>query len=81
MPVSDKAVQIWVDYLQQDVEYFDIDGTARPVGLEEKLVLATAMAGFQDSQLTLVAREETAHRNLHILGLRVEDPYLQRDAP
>lgn len=75
LPVSDEAIRIWVDYLQEDVEYLDEDRIPRLVGLEEKMVLATAMAGFQDTQLTLVAKKETVHGNLHILGLRVEDPY------
>jgi hypothetical protein len=75
LPLSDEAVKIWVDHLQDNMDYADADGRMHRVGFEEKLILATAIAGFQDVPITLVARREAAHQQLQILGLKVEDPY------
>jgi hypothetical protein len=75
LPITDKAVQLWVDYLQDDLKYSDADGNPRSVGLEEKMVLATAMAGFQDIELILVAKREAVHSKFSFLGLKIEDPY------
>ena len=81
LPISDQAIQIWVNHLQDDIQYSGADGTMRSVGLEEKLVLATAIAGFQDVPISLVAKREVAHTQLHVLGLKIEDPYDERTAP
>lgn len=78
LPVSDRAIQIWVRYLQDEIEYSDPKGVMHPVGLEEKLVLATAISGVHDVPITLVTRRETIHDQLRFLGLRIEDPYDDR---
>jgi hypothetical protein len=75
LPVTDKAIQVWVKHLQDSIEYSDSAGTMRLIGFEEKLVLATAIAGWQDVPIVLVARHEVVHAHLRILGLEVRDPY------
>jgi predicted nucleic acid-binding protein len=75
LPIDDKAVQMWVKYFQEDVGYSDSTGAVLLVGLEEKLVLATAIAGFRDIPITLVARREAIHNEFRRAGLKIEDPY------
>lgn len=75
LPLDDRAVRVWVDHLQGEIKYSDPAGTLRPVPIEERMILATAIAGFQGTRITLVARKELVHHQLEIFGLVVEDPY------
>lgn len=75
LPVSAAAVMIWAKYLQEEIKYTNPDGEMLSVGLEEKFILASALAGFEDVPITLVARREQAHTKFAPLGLTIVDPY------
>jgi len=81
LPMTDAAIQIWVHYLQDDLQYMGPAGMMLPIGFEEKMVIATAIAGFQDVPISMVTRREVAHDHLRVVGLTIEDPYHERMAP
>jgi hypothetical protein len=70
LPVSDEAVSRWRLMDSLELRYRRRDGTDYPMGIEEQLVLATAMA----AHLTLVDRRQPAHAVLAPPGLLIEDP-------
>ena len=70
LPVDDATVGAWRWFAGMALFYVSRKGRRYDLGLEERLVLATAIAG----RLTLLDRPQPAHGVLAAWGLRVEDP-------
>jgi hypothetical protein len=71
LPLDDDAVLAWKHFAHLEFQYLRSDGTAYMIGLEEKLLVATAIA----NRLTLLNRRQPGHQDLEFFGLLVEDPY------
>lgn len=74
LPLHMDSVDLYLRYLMSDIIY-DNSTSANPIPLEEKLVLASVIAGCEGQPATLVNPYHTAYDRLQkFLGLRVEDP-------
>ena len=71
LPIDDDVVLAWKQNARLDLRYVGPDGKPYTIGLEEQLLIATAIA----RRLTLLNRRQPAHQDLAFLGLLVEDPY------
>lgn len=69
---SPEVIAKWAELSALQLIYLCPDGSTRPCGFEEKLVLATAICGENRRPFTLIDRTQQVHLDL---GIRIEDPW------